>query len=62
MISLRCILFNNHDIIEKKEYKDNNMIETTFVCSRCGKNENDIIKSYNLTSEKDFLKMLKKSI
>jgi hypothetical protein len=58
MISLRCILFNDHKIIEKKAHKENNMVESTFVCSRCGKSEQEIMNVYNFKSEDDVIKIL----
>lgn len=62
MFSLRCILFDDHKIVEKKECKENGMIESTFICSRCGKNEREILNIYNFKTEEDIIKVLNKKL
>jgi uncharacterized protein (DUF433 family) len=62
MFHLRCILFNDHKIIEKKQIEQENIIVSSFVCSRCGLNESDILKNYNNLSSEKLFKILKKTI
>jgi hypothetical protein len=62
MNSLRCILFNDHKIIERKIIGDDGNTNFLYCCSRCGKEEKDIISNYNNLPIEEILKLIKKTI